>query len=267
VKRLKETVLSNNKNLTVTEKKTKHDKYDSFEYQFQQSYIHKLITENEKSYDNAAMAEECLQCIEVYYYHHRVILKFMFERGKKSVCEDRMLREFTKKTADLLLQSNFVYRINGITQKATDDRTDDKLIPYEKRVVLYYSYMVMFINNSKGFGNNIIDFLGSLTFRIVESGKIRFGHVHYVRISVPGMNVYFKKRISDFLKTDIINSVYQNALYQKKESDREETDKDELKDFTVCGFLQDGGIVHCLYRYGRGADIFTAVLPPFAAIL
>jgi hypothetical protein len=233
VKRLKEIVLSSNKNLMLTERKTKHDKYDSFEYQFIQSYINKLIKENEERFDNASIVEECLQGIEVYYYHHRIILKFMFNRGKKSACEDRMLREFTKKTADLLLQSNFVYRINSITQKNTDDKTDDKLIPYEKRVVLYYSYMVMFINNIKGFGSNIIDFLGSITFRIVESGRIRFGHVHFVRISVPGMNVYYKKRISDFLKTDIINSVYQNALYQKKESDWEESDINEFKDFSV----------------------------------
>lgn len=260
VKLLKESVLSGNKNLTpTTDKKKKHKRYDRFEYSYDMEYIHGLF-KDESSLQYASTAEECLDNIEVYYYHHRIILKFVFNRGKKSTCEDRMLREFTKKLADILMQSDFVHRINSITQKNARDTSEHNLIPYEKRVILYYSYTVMFINNIKGFGNNIADFLGSLTFRIVESGKIRFGRVHYIRISIPGMNVYFKKKISNFLKTDIINSVYQNALYQKKETDREESERDtsgegKLTDFSASNLLKYNILqekhLHVMWSYAQ----------------
>jgi hypothetical protein len=260
VKRLKQTVLSGNKNFTLTTgKRKKHKRIDRFEYCYNMEYIHELI-KDESNLKCASIVEDCLENIEVYYYHHRIILKFIFNRGKKSSCEDRMLREFTKKLADILMQSDFVHRINSITEKNPGDTSGYNLIPYEKRVVLYYSYTVMFINNIKGFGNNIVDFLGSLTFRIVESGKIRFGRVHYIRISIPGMNVYFKKKISNFLKTDIINSVYQNALYQKKESDREESEKDtsgrgQLKDFSAGNLMKYNILqekhLHVMWSYAQ----------------
>lgn len=260
VKRLKNTVLSSNEHLTPTEvSKKKKRKYESFEYIYKRDYLHELI-KKESSLHYSSDVEACLDNIEVYYYHHRIILKFIYTRNKKASCEDRMLREFTKKLADILMQNDIVHRVNGITQKSADDNSAVNLIPYEKRIVLYYSYTVMFIKNRKGFGSNIVDFLGSLTFRIVEAGKIRFGNVHYIRISIPGMNVYYKKKISDFLKTDIINSVYQNALYQKKETDREEDNNNPeaaelLRDFYVENLIRYNVLqekhLHVMWSYAQ----------------
>lgn len=259
VKRLKHTVLSSNEHLTPTEdSKSRKKKYESFEYVYRRDYLRELI-KKESSLHYSADVEACLDDIEVYYYHHRIILKFVYTRSKKDGCEDRMLREFTKKLADILMQKDIVHRVNGITGKSADDRSVENLIPYEKRIILYYSYTVMFIKNRKGFGSNIVDFLGSLTFRIVEAGKIRFGNVHYIRISIPGMNVYYKKQISDFLKTDIINSVYQNALYQKKETDREEDSMlesaEHLKDFSEENLIRYNVLqekhLHVMWSYAQ----------------
>lgn len=256
VEKLKQNVLSGNDNLLLNpDKAQKHCKYDKFDFIFKMPYLLQLIESNKDLLDNSIVAKDCLTNIEVYYYHHRIILKFVYNRGKDIACEDRMLREFTKKFADILLLNNFIKKINDITQKSIHDKASDVLIPYEKRVVMYYSYLVMFINNLKGFGDNISDFLGSLTFRIVESGRIRFGNVHFVRISIPGMNVYYNKRISNFLKTDIINSVYQNALYQKKETDRADAGNNSLTDFSVenldkYNIIQEKHL-HVLWEYAQ----------------
>lgn len=255
LKKLTASVFTNNANLIENPNKNRRGyKYNNFDHVFTKEYLEQLMKEKQ-FLDDSKSAKECLSDIEVYYYHHRIILKFVYNRGKNTTCDDRSLREFTRKLSDQLLLDNFINKINHITQKSAKDKSSDHLIPYEKRVVLYYSYLVMFINNLSGFGKSINDFLGSLTFRIVESGKIRFGNVHFIRISIPGMNVYYNKKISDFLKTDIINSVYQNALYQKKETDRDEYSDIVLTDFSSENLNKYNVIqekhLHILWEYAQ----------------
>ena len=92
--------------------------------------------------------------------------------------------------------------------------------------------MMIILPKNKHQLNNYTDKLGSVTFSIIESTNrfLSYGYTHYVRISIPSLNVYYDKEISNDIKVDLINLIYQNLLYEKKLDDKEKDFSDNLYD-------------------------------------
>lgn len=143
---------------------------------------------------------------EFYYYHHRIIIKFIFQ-----VADDfnglRKLRSGINEFYPKFIKECVLDNINSISITKAKS---------------FYSYMMIIIPKNKHQLNNYTDKLGSVTFSIIESTNrfLSYGYTHYVRISIPSLNVYYDKEISNDIKVDLINLIYQNLLYEKKLNDR-----------------------------------------------
>jgi len=144
---------------------------------------------------------------EFYYYHHRIIIKFIievpndFKNLRKLRCA---INDFYPK----LIENCVFEHINKVS---------------DIKAIYFYSYMMILIPNNKYQLNNYTDRLGSVTFSIVESANriLSYGYTHYVRISIPSLMVYYDKKISNDIKVDLINLIYQNLLYEKKLADKD----------------------------------------------
>jgi hypothetical protein len=161
--------------------------------------------------------------VEVYYYHHRIILRYLFDAAIPG--GDRAARQVVLRHSAYVLEHRFVRQINSIRDGAP--------VPDERgRVTSYYSYCLIFALEPAGFRDGMETLLGSHTFRIVEVTPKLYerDRMHLVRISIPSTNVYYRKDVGHFLKVDILNAIYQHMLYAKKEKDEEELLK--LVDFT-----------------------------------
>lgn len=100
----------------------------------------------------------------------------------------------------------------------------------DTKAISFYSYMMIILPKNKYQLNNYTDKLGSVTFSIIESTNrfLSYGYTHYVRISIPSLNVYYDKEISNDIKVDLINLIYQNLLYEKKLDDKDMPFSDDL---------------------------------------
>jgi hypothetical protein len=159
--------------------------------------------------------ENAVERVEVYYYHHRLILRYSFKTFPFEL--ERGVRRFVLEHSRDIAVSKFVERINaaGDTGGPVPDESG--------RITSYYSYCVMFLPQRAGFPDNMENLLGSHTFRIVEvTPRLRDDdRVHVVRISIPSTNIYSESRPDRFLIVDVVNSIYQHMLYAKKDKDQQ----------------------------------------------
>ncbi|HEX2946826.1 MAG TPA: hypothetical protein VHT96_12810 [Clostridia bacterium] len=146
--------------------------------------------------------------IEFYYYHHRVIIKYTFETESKSPLRD--IRDKIKDYSCKLIISEIVQKVNGLVDK--------KAINEKGKIILFYTYTLILLPKNKYQFNRLVDKLGSLSFKIIES-TVFYGREHYIRISIPNMIVYYNRKISNDLKLDLIHAIYQYCLYYKKLDD------------------------------------------------
>lgn len=153
---------------------------------------------------------------EFYYYHHRIIIKFAFQ-----VPDDfnglRKLRNAVNEFYPKLIKECVLDNINSTS---------------DTKAISFYSYMMIIVPKNKHQLNNYTDKLGSVTFSIIESTNrfLSYGYTHYVRISIPSLNVYYDKEISNDIKVDLINLIYQNLLYEKKLDDKDMPFSDNFYD-------------------------------------
>ena len=158
---------------------------------------------------------------EFYYYHHRVIIKFIFK-----VPEDfnklRILRSVIDDFYPKMIKNCVFDNINKVS---------------DIKAISFYSYMMILIPKNKHQLNKYTDKLGSVTFSIIESTNrlLSYGYTHYVRISIPSLIVYYDKKISNDIKVDLINLIYQNLLYEKKLADKDEEFSNDLTE-NLCQF-------------------------------
>lgn len=159
---------------------------------------------------------ECLRRVEVYYYHHRIILKYVFDSLPPEL--ERHAREFVLKHSRHILVTRFIAAINTASEEGGPVPGNNGL------VTCYYSYCVLLVPLDPDFEDNIENLLGSHTFRIVEVTPrlLERDRVHIVRISIPSTHLYSTGTVKRFLRVDLINAIYQHMLYSKKESDSKE---------------------------------------------
>lgn len=180
-------------------------------------------------------AAKCVERVEVYYYHHRIVLKYVFRNLPEDPVTQRSARRLILAHSRHILITRFVNRINSAG-------LDGGPLPNELgRVTAYYSYCILFVPletksyHKSGLVKNVENLLGSHTFRIVEvTPKIlERDRVHIVRISIPSMNVYSTGEIEKFLRVDILNAIYQHMLYSKKDQDAVAEDMRDLTEFSI----------------------------------
>lgn len=154
--------------------------------------------------------------IEIYYYHHRIVLKYSFRIISNN--DIRIIRKAIKEHSISIVE-NIISKINNLV--------DQNKVAKKSRVLLYYSFIIIFVRHK------IDDRIGTLTIRIFESSKFIFkhGHSHFLRISIPSIIVYSKYAIGEDLRVDIINSIYQHCLYNKKNQDLKNRQDNKLEDF------------------------------------
>lgn len=161
-------------------------------------------------------AIDALGEVGVYYYHHRIVLRYSF--GEFGADVERDVREAVRRHSAQVLAEHFVARINSAST------THGPLPDETGRVTSYYSYCVMFFPERPGFSTDVENLIGSHTFRIVEvtPGIWRPDRMHIVRISIPSTNIYSAKPPGRFLVVDVLNAIYQHMLYSKKEQDQQQ---------------------------------------------
>jgi hypothetical protein len=174
---------------------------------------------------------KCEPRVEVYYYHHRVILKYVFKDLTAALASsgdtvahapsdpraelERRVRQFVLAHSRHVLVEKFVHRINSAA--------GGRPLPDESGLVTaYYSYCILYATVPASFERNVKNLLGSHTFRIVEITPklLERDRVHIVRISIPSTNVYSTRPVDHFLRVDILNAIYQHLLYAKKDKDK-----------------------------------------------
>jgi hypothetical protein len=180
-----------------------------FKHALSESHLRTTLTDVKAAPDVAKLITR----VEVYYYHHRIILKYVIAELAPS--EERSVRQLILVHSRHVLISNFVNVINTAGPKAGP-------LPDESgRVTTYYSYCILLVPLHPDFVDNIENLLGSHTFRIVEVTPklLERDRVHLVRISIPSTHLYSVGTVKTFLRVDIINAIYQHMLYAKKEQD------------------------------------------------
>lgn len=221
VKLLKDTVLSTDNGI---EKFTSGS--DEFEHRLTPSYLRESL---EAVPQEHARAPEVSR-VEVYYYHHRIILRYLFDfAGALPEGDDRRIRELVLAHSRHVLVDKFVTTINSAGP-------DEGPLPDESgHVTTYYSYCLMILPGRAKFEKKIENLVGSHTFRIVEvTPKIHErDRVHVVRISIPSLNVYSDSEMRTFLRVDLLNAIYQHALYSKKEQDASAEKMSDLTEFSL----------------------------------
>ena len=202
---------------------------------------------------------EQLDRVEAYYYHHRIILRYVFLQPPAG--GERAAREVVLAHSTHVLEHRFVHRINTVH--------DGGPLPDDEhgRVTSYYSYCLIFTPEPDHFQEHLENLLGSHTFRIVEVTPrlLEADRKHLVRISIPSTNVYYRSDVGRWLKVDILNAVYQHMLYAKKEQD--ERDLQTLVAFspkaTAHRNVMEESQLHALWDHavdalgGRTVDLHT----------
>ena len=184
-----------------------------FEYFLKDDTINELIN----SFKNEGLSINPTDILgEFYYYHHRIIIKFRIE-VPENFSKLRIIRSV----------------INDFYPKLIDDYVFDKINRIsEVKAISFYSYMMVFIPKNKYQLKNYTDKLGSVTFSIIESTNkfLAYSNTHYIRISIPSLIVYHDKEISNDIKVDLINLIYQNLLYEKKLDDKDQPFSSDVKE-------------------------------------
>jgi len=173
--------------------------------------------------------------LEVYYYHHRIILKYSFVHKDKIEGKfDSGLREkITKHANDTIL--DLTKKINETNKKNKNDKEifNSENLSKDCMITMFYSYTMIFQKKSKKYLAVLTNRLETMFFKVYLPNKrpFSFGNETFVRISIPGMNVFRSGKMTQAVEADFINAVYQEMLYQKKIKDKEHynTLKDEDK--------------------------------------
>lgn len=159
--------------------------------------------------------------IEFYYYHHRVIIKYSFEMSVTN-SKLREIREKINEYSCNLINSHVVNKVNHLVKNGD--------VSKEGEIIMYYTYMMFLIPQRKYLFNKMADKLSSLSFKIIESTAM-YGREHYIRISLPNITVYYKKKLGIDIKLGLIHSIYQYCLYNKKLDGIEAISKHGIKAF------------------------------------
>lgn len=169
--------------------------------------------------------------VEFYYYHHRSIFKYTI-KVKQHNSQIREIRKLINENYNNILTSYIVNKINELV--------DRRKVREEGRVITYYSYMLIFCPQNKYHFNKVTDRVQTLTFKIIESSKnvFQYGKSHYVRISIPGIIVYYSSKIGLDMKMDLINAIYQHCLYSKKIDDCSDEEYRSISEFTEENLLK-----------------------------
>ncbi len=152
---------------------------------------------------------------EIYWYHHRVIFRYIFRFREKCKIAPRKVRGIVWEHYRALLK----IMIDEFNQSI--GAAENGIRP-EGRILSYYSYGMMICNGKKYGPEHISDKLGSLMFNIFQSAKPTLWHTkkqYMVRISIPGIMIYADENIGHDLKVDLINAIYQCCLYGEKIDD------------------------------------------------
>ncbi|MBP1924251.1 hypothetical protein J2Z76_000104 [Sedimentibacter acidaminivorans] len=180
----------------------------SLKYHFEYFLKDEMINELVDNFKNEGLNISPADILgEFYYYHHRIIIKIRIE-VPENFDKLRIIRSVINDFYPKLIIDYVFDNINKIS---------------EVKAISFYSYMMVFIPNNKYQLKNYTDKLGSVTFSIIESTNkfLAYSNTHYIRISIPSLIVYHDKEISNDIKVDLINLIYQNLLYEKKLSDKD----------------------------------------------
>jgi hypothetical protein len=181
-------------------------------YQLKKEFIQKII-ENESSGNFGSLA---IKSAEMGYYHYRIIFRIISNfKG-----EFRDLREKIdklKENCDKEVTERIIKEVNSEVGKR---------IRLEGKIVGYCSYPLIIWKGKPTGKFPFSDDTTAMSFDIFDVGLRWILRRHTVRISRPRMVVY-TRGISDKLKRDIINAIYQHGLYGMKKKEKRIID-DEL---------------------------------------
>ena len=178
-----------------------------------------IIEKANSNFDINRTIEEIISntFVGLFYYHHRIILQFNFNNKHKKIIKDREERKFFSEFSRSLIRI-IIKKLNEISGKEKDNEG--------KHIERFLGYFIKFQKNDIDFEKDPENLIGSETFKISEyvgEGIIYklFGYEksyeHYIRISTPGMNIYFDKKRSlqknVYFIASIINAVYSRSLY------------------------------------------------------
>ena len=174
-------------------------------YKLGEEFIQKIIK-------NKSSESLTIKSVRMGYYHYRIIFEIISNFKKKF----RDLREEINK-----LKENCDKEVLEVIEKVST-KLEGKIRP-EAKIVGYCSYPLI-IRKGKPEGKfPFSDDTSSMSFNILEVAwpwelhrKLLPWRWHIVRISKPRMVVY-TGGMSDKLKRDIINAIYQHGLYEMKE--------------------------------------------------
>jgi hypothetical protein len=168
-------------------------------YQLKKEFIQKII-ENESSGNFGSLA---IKSAEMGYYHYRIIFRIISNfKG-----EFRDLREKIdklKENCDKEVTERIIKEVNSEVGKR---------IRLEGKIVGYCSYPLIIWKGKPTGKFPFSDDTTAMSFDIFDVGLRWILRRHTVRISRPRMVVY-TRGISDKLKRDIINAIYQHILYE-----------------------------------------------------
>jgi hypothetical protein len=143
----------------------------------------------------------------LFYYHHRIVIQFNLNNckyGMKDRDERWFFSEFARSLIEILIEE-----LNHITENMENNE--------KKRINTYLGYFIKFQKNNDNLEKIPEKLIETETIRILENYQIGKSYKHYLRISIPGMTVYFDKykklNEDESLITNILNAVFSHLLY------------------------------------------------------
>ena len=178
--------------------------------------------------------------VYVYYYHHRLIFDYQIHHKNKlkkklsSSLRDK-LHNFSKRITDDFIsvyeeiRTNESYKVMVDNKKLTVEKLQDDHFDGSK-IISFYSYPVIIQEVEESYINKMSNRLETMFFKVFLPNRIPFsyGTVAFIRISIPGINLFHTNKLHSNIISDFINTVYEIGLYEKKINDKEEY-KEKLK--------------------------------------
>jgi predicted Zn-dependent protease len=168
-------------------------------YQLKKEFVQKII-ENESSGNSGSLT---IKSADMGYYHYRIIFRIISD-FKGEFRDLRRKIDKLKENCDKEVTERIIKEVNSEVGKR---------IRLEGKIVGYCSYPLIIWKGKPTGKFPFSDDTTAMSFDIFDVGLRWILRRHTVRISRPRMVVY-TRGMSDKLKRDIINAIYQHILYR-----------------------------------------------------